>query len=410
MERVEVDAASGLLPTDHSPKKVRELFIQGTAPTDYDNIHRPFRICQVSGKLATAFCPAETVVEQVYDIYPSEASDWVRESQIPQPPTAYCDLHGPSATTADVAITSPALYGHIAGIITILGNARPGDFRLYKLQYGQGINPSQWVPIGGEHYNRVDNNVLEYWDVSQMPDGLYSLELGVVEGNGNYRTARIQVIVENKPPKVEIIHPLEGAAYTLESDEWVNVQVDAIDNYAMDRVEFYLDGQQIGYSTVAPFTKKWTIALTDTIPYLSSDPLVISSTTTITTEEFYIEAQTLFDGKVITITRAITDMHVITATAALTTGYGVISDTWGYTETHLIHVIGFDAAGNKTESEKVRIYTMHKPKEEKKETPTPAPVGMLSLPAAAGFSAASSRRKLRFPRARTRVGKPDTVT
>ncbi len=409
MERVTVDAASGLLPTEYSPKTVRELFIQGATPTDYDNIHRPFRICQISGKLATAFCPAESIVQQVYDIYPSEASDWVRESQIPQPPAAYCDLHGPSATTVDVAITSPALYGHIAGIIPILGNARPGDFRLYKLQYGQGINPSQWVPIGGDHYDRVDNNILEYWDVSQMPDGLYTLELGVVEGSGNYRPARIQVIVDNKPPKVEIIHPPEGAIYTLESDEWVNIQVDAIDNYAMDRVEFYLDGQQIGYSTVAPFTKKWTIVLEDAVPRLSSDPLVISSTLLTSTDEFQIEAQTWFDGRVITITRAITDMHVITATAMFTTGYGMFSNASGYTETHLIHVIGFDAAGNKTESEKVRIYTMHKPKEEKKETPTPAPAGILSLPAAAGFSVASSRRKLRLPRVRKRTGKPGKV-
>ena len=410
LERVEVDATSGLLPTGYSPKKVRELFMQGTAPTDYDNVHRPFRVCQVSGKLATAFCPPETVAEQVYDIYPPDAGDWVRESQIPQPPAAYCDLHGPSATTVDLAITSPALYAHIAGIIPILGNARPGDFRLYKLQYGKGVNPSQWIPIGGDHYDRVDNNVLEYWDVSQMPDGLYTLELGMVEGSGNYRSARIQVVVDNKPPAVEIVHPLEGAVYTLESDEWVNIQVDAIDNYAMDRVEFFLDGQQIGYSTVAPFTKKWTIALTGTVPSLILDPLVISSTAVITTEELYIESQTLFDGKVITVTRAITDMHVITATAALTTGFGVISDTWGYTETHLIHVIGFDAAGNKTESEKVRIFTIHKPKEEKKETPTPAPVGMLGPPAAADVPATSSRRLLRFPRTEKWAARPDTVT
>jgi penicillin-binding protein 1C len=410
MERVEVDATSGLLPTAYSPKKVRELFLQGMAPTDYDNVHRPFRICQVSGKLATSFCPPETVTEQVYDIYPPEASDWVRESQIPQPPAAYCDLHGPSATTADVAITSPALYAHIAGVIPILGNARPGDFRLYKMQYGQGISPSQWIPIGGDHYNRVDNNVLEHWDVSQMPDGPYTLELDAVEGSGNHRTARIQVIVDNKPPKVEIIHPPEGALYTLESDEWVNIQVDALDNYAMDRVEFYLDGQQIGYSTVAPFTKKWTMAMSNTVPSLISDPLLISSTAVITTADLYIEAQTLFDGRIITVTRSITDMHVITATATFTTGYGVISDSGGYTETHLIHVIGFDAAGNKTESDKVRIYTIHKPEEEKKETPTPAPVTMLISPAGPDVIVTSPRRYLRFPRDQKQAAGPDMVT
>ena len=340
----------------------------------------PVRICQVSGKRATAFCPPETTVEQVFEVYPAEASDWVRESQIPQPPTEYCDLHGPSATTADIAITRPALYSQVTGVVPIWGNARPGDFRLYQVRYGSGMSPSAWVPIGGDHYDRVDNNILEYWDVSQLKDGLYTLELVVVEGSGNYRSSRVQAIVDNTAPKVEIIHPLENAVYTLESDEWVNIQVDAVDNYSMDRVEFFLDGQQIGYSTVAPFTKKWTIALTNTLPALSVDPLVISSTAVITTGDLYIEAQTWFDGRVITITRSITDMHVITRTAVLTSGFGVISDTAGYTETHLVHVIGYDSAGNKTESEKVRIYTIHKPKEEKKETPTPQPVGELWLP------------------------------
>ena len=371
LERVEVDATSGLLPTAYSLRKVRELFIQGTAPTEYDNVHRPFRICQVSGKLATVFCPPEAVVEQVFEIYPPEANDWVRENQIPQPPAAYCDLHGPSATTLDVAITSPPLYAHVTGVVPILGNARPGDFRLYRVQCGKGLNPSEWTPIGGDHYNRVDNNILEYWDVSQLKEGLYSLQVGVVEGNGNYRTAVIQVMVDNTPPTVEIIHPLDGAVYIQESDEWVNIQVDAIDNYGMDRVEFYLDGQPIGYSTIAPFTKKWTIALSNTMPILSLDPAVISSTTVLTTNELYVEAQTFFDGTAVTVTHSITDSHVITATATFTTGRGIISDTWGYTETHVLHVIGFDTAGNKAESDRVRIYTMHKPKEEKKATPTP---------------------------------------
>jgi hypothetical protein len=73
-------------------------------------------------------------------------------------------------------------------------------------------------------------------------------------------------------------------------------------------------------------------------------------------------------------------------------------------------VIGFDAAGNKTESDKVRIYTIHKPKEEKKETPTPAPVGMLGSPAAPVVLATSLQRLLRFPRNKKRAARPYTVT
>ena len=49
-------------------------------------------------------------------------------------------------------------------------------------------------------------------------------------------------------------------------------------------------------------------------------------------------------------------------------GRGIISDTLGYTETHLINVIAYDAAGNKTETEKVRIYVQHQKKKEAKKT------------------------------------------
>ncbi len=369
---LDVDTVSGLLPTEYTPRVRREVFVKGMEPTKYDNVHRPFRICRTSGKLATDFCPPGEVEVQVFEMYPPEASDWVRESQIPQPPAEYCPLHGPSPTTMEVAINSPAVYAHISGFVPILGNARPGDFRSFHVQYGIGLNPTEWLPIGGERYDRVENNILQYWDVSQMPDGLYSLRLVVIEGSGNHRIAVIPIIVDNTPPSVEIIHPLDGAIYTLESDEWVNIQVEAIDSYAMERVEYFLDGQPIGLSTVAPFTHKWTITLSDTMPLWNHDPAVISHTQTITVDDLYlVDSQTLLDGTVITYTRSLTDSQVITRTTMYTTGRGIIADTWGYTETHLIHVIGFDAAGNQAESEKVRIHTIHKPEEEEEETPTP---------------------------------------
>jgi hypothetical protein len=105
---------------------------------------------------------------------------------------------------------------------------------------------------------------------------------------------------------------------------------------------------------------------------LSSDPAVISSTEVITVDDLYlVEWQTFVDGTVITLTRSITDNHVITRTAMYTTGRGILADTGGYTETHVLHVVGFDAAGNQAESEGVRIYTIHRPEEEEEETATP---------------------------------------
>jgi penicillin-binding protein 1C len=309
--RVRVDSASGLLPTQYSPRTVEEVFVAGTEPQERDNIHRPFRVCLVSGGLATSYCPPETTEVKVFDVYPVEANDYVRENGIPQAPASYCDAHGPSATTLEVAISVPALNGYVAGVVPIIGNARPGDFRHYQLRFGRGINPGEWMPIGGEHYDRVHNDILEYWDVSQVPDGLYTLQLVVTEGSGNVRAATVPVVVDNKAPRLQIIHPPDDAVYIRETDEWVNIQVDALDNYAMDRVEFFLDGEPIGYSTVAPFTLKWTM-----------------------------------------------------------------SPSEGITETHSLHVVGYDKAGNHTESEPVRIYTIHKPKQTE---PMPTPVAYVPV-------------------------------
>jgi len=56
-----------------------------------------------------------------------------------------------------------------------------------------------------------------------------------------------------------------------------------------------------------------------------------------------------------------------TVTQTWESGKMVIQSTAGYTESHLVHVVAFDAAGNKTESEKVRFYVIHKPKPEEEQ-------------------------------------------
>jgi len=288
LEHVVVDATSGLLPTEYSPSTIEEIFLPDTAPTTYDNVHQAFRIDPESGKLATVYCPS--VEERVYEVYPSEAADWVRENEIPQPPTDYCDLHGPGVATGDVAITEPRSYAYVHGQVPIEGNARGSRFRLYRLEYGEGLNPSSWVRIGGDHHNQVDHGLLEVWDISGL-NGLYTLQLTVVRNDDSYEQASIQVTVDNTPPEVEITYPPDDALYVMEDDEWVSIQAEAQDNFSIERVEFYLDDNLLSYDTVSPYNQKWTITAT---------------------------------------------------------------------ETHTIHVVAVDAAGNRTESEKVKIKVISK--------------------------------------------------
>lgn len=261
LETAVVDSVSGKLPTEYSAQRVQEIFIEGTVPTEEDDVHRLFRICKESGKLATAHCPSDQVEEGVFEIYPPEADDWVREQEIPQPPETHCDIHGPSLVNSEVAITEPKLFEPVGRTVPIVGNTRLEGFERYWLQYGEGMDPQSWVRIGEEHGHSVDNGVLEHWDTEGL-DGLYTLELCVAAG-GNVRKASVSVLVDNTPPTVNILSPVSGQVFVFGRDEWINIQVEAYDNASMDRVAFYLDDNILGHSTVTPYTMRWMLAPSD---------------------------------------------------------------------------------------------------------------------------------------------------
>lgn len=389
LTQLEVDAISGLLPTEYSPARITEIFIRGTEPTSYDSVHRPFRICKTSGKLASIYCPPDQTEEAVLDIFPPGTEDWVRESEIPQPPGEYCDIHGPNLAASDVAITSPQAYSHVRGEVLIFGNAKPSRFQLFRLQYGEGMDPSSWTQIGGDRYDRVDNNVLGHWAASTL-DGLYSVKLTVIDKDNQYRETAVPVSVDNISPTVKILHPEDHAVYVMERDEWVNFQVEAEDNTSMDKVEFYLDGEMFAFSTVAPYTKRWTIAMSDTVPVgiTLPDPNVLIPELVVegdrVTASKLITAENMIDfTQIITVGNQVTATHILSQdgylriTRSFPGGRSIISDTLGYTETHSIHVLAFDAAGNEMKSEVFTIHIVHE--EEEEEQPASPETAMLGI-------------------------------
>jgi len=277
--RVEVCAVSGLLPTEHCPR-TNALFIEGTEPTEYCNVHAVERVNRNTGKLATVCTPPELVEDRVYEIYPPEAADWVREQGIPQPPTQRDEIYGCSPEGGEVVILDPALGGHVKEVVPVRGNARSGEFNFYRLEFGEGLNPSAWSQIGGDHYNQVDNNVLEFWDVRGLQDGLYTLQLSVIEHSGNVKRSSIYVTVDNQPPDAWVSYPWPGRVYELESDEWANLTADVSDNVQIDKVEFYLDDELLDFSVVEPYAVKWVLEMRDKVPDPNMKP--ITGTRTIT--------------------------------------------------------------------------------------------------------------------------------
>ncbi len=265
-----VCALSGDLPTEHCPT-VTELFIPGTEPTETCDIHKAFHVNRETGRLCTVHTPPELCEEKVYEVYPPEAESWIKslpEDKRPEtPPNQYDTIYGPSRSNAEVSIVSPESYAYVSGMVPIQGNARGGDFNFYRLVFGKGLNPTEWIQIGPDHGEQINHGLLENWDTSEL-DGLYSLRLQVVDHSANLRETTIQVTVDNAPPNVDLNYPEEGAEYQLGYHEWVNVNAE-VEDYSIDRVEFYeyaggrsaepADLQPFAVRQVAPFNVNWTL-------------------------------------------------------------------------------------------------------------------------------------------------------
>jgi len=261
---VTVCAVSGLRPNGHCPTRT-ELMIPGTEPTEMDNIHQVFMVNRETGKLATIYTPPELMEERTYMVLPPEAQDWI--NSLPEdrrgniPPAEYDTIYGPNQAHADVALTSPTAYSYIGGVFPITGNAR-GDFAFYRLVYGRGLNPTEWMQIGPDHGHQVDNNVLEFFDTTGIPDGLYTLQLQVVGHDQGVRQATLQFTIDNTPPKVDLTFPINGSTFTYGVVSWVNVNAEVNDNYAVSRVEFFSGNAETPFASrdIAPFNVNWTLS------------------------------------------------------------------------------------------------------------------------------------------------------
>ncbi|MGC9467286.1 MAG: transglycosylase domain-containing protein [Anaerolineae bacterium] len=261
---VTVCSVSGLKPNDHCPTRT-ELMIPGTEPTETDTLHQLYKVNRETNKLATIYTPPDKIEDRVYVMLPPEAQDWIaslpeEQRSLYQPPTEYDTVYGPNQSQAEVAIVSPTTYSHVGGVVPIIGNAR-GDIAFYRLVFGEGVNPTGWTPIGPDHHNQVDNNLLENFDTTGLPDGVHTLQLQVIGQDQQVRQASIQLIVDNTPPKVDLTYPLAGSEFEYGFDEWVNINAEVNDVYAIDRVEFYQNESEEPFAvrTIAPFNVNWTL-------------------------------------------------------------------------------------------------------------------------------------------------------
>ena len=246
---------SGLLPTADCPNIVSEVFLNGSEPSQYDNLYRTFQVNRETGYLATVFTPPELIEEQKYMLVPADARKWAAAAGIELPPESYDAIQLPPRLP-NANITSPAIFDDLSGVIQINGTAAGEDFDYYRIQVGQGLNPREWLQIGGDVREPVTDGLLAEWDASEL-NGLYALQLLVVRTDKRVEIATTQISIDNEPPTARILYPQDGETLDYLHNRQIDFQIQANDNLGVESVEFYINFRQVGVATEAPYTLTW---------------------------------------------------------------------------------------------------------------------------------------------------------
>ncbi len=185
---------SGMLPTQECPSLVSEVFLNGSEPIQADNLYREFGINRETGLLATVFTPPELIETRIYMLVPESARDWALSAGLDIPPASYDAIQAPPVNPF-ANITEPKLFAEVGGVVKIVGTASGENFQYYRVQVGKGLNPQEWIQVGGDVIAPVENAVLAEWDTSGL-SGLYAVQLLVVRTDQIVDTAVIQVTIK----------------------------------------------------------------------------------------------------------------------------------------------------------------------------------------------------------------------
>jgi len=130
----------------------------------------------------------------VYMLVPESAREWAQSAGLDIPPTTYDAIQAPPIKpTAN--ITSPQMFADVDGVVKIMGTASGDGFEYYRVQVGRGLNPQEWIQLGGDVTEPVENDLLAEWDTSDL-SGLYAVQLQVIRGGQLVDTAIIQITIK----------------------------------------------------------------------------------------------------------------------------------------------------------------------------------------------------------------------
>jgi membrane carboxypeptidase/penicillin-binding protein len=249
---------SGMLPTPSCPNLVDEVFADGNEPVQTDTLYRSVPLNRQTGRLATVFTPPDLVEPRVFLIPPPEAQAWAQAANLEMPPEVYDTIpldipHWPGAI-----ITSPTMFTILRDQVKIRGTADGENFASFRVQAGQGLDPQRWLQIGPDVHTPMKDGLLTIWDTSGL-NGLYAIQLLVVQQDQSLLRTTLLVTLDNTPPQVQITYPANAAEISASRDRII-FQVDARDETGLQSVTFYVDGALLSAFTQAPYAAGWQVS------------------------------------------------------------------------------------------------------------------------------------------------------
>jgi len=251
---------SGQLPTENCPRIVREIFIRGNEPVGADNLFQSFEINRETGLLASVFTPSGQIEERVYLSVPPEARSWADQAGIDTAPTLF-DLDIPEERDDGLSFTTPETYSFVNGRVRIIGSIPEDDFVSARLQYGNGLNPGSWIQIGPEISTPSFFTRLGTWDTTNLEDGIYALQLVLIQERQQIEKTSLIVSVDNTPPSMAFTTDLAGGEIPFQQGGEILFEVEFENNSEIDQVEFYLNGELLSSRKVAPYILPWSMIL-----------------------------------------------------------------------------------------------------------------------------------------------------
>jgi len=139
-------------------------------------------------------------------------------------------------TPPKVDLSAPA-DGSFVGVeklpVNVIGTVNEKNFKSYTLESAAGATPTAWDALATGNSLPLPS-ILKAWDVSALPDGLYSLRLTAQDQAGLTGEKRLLITVDNTAPVISIASPIEGSYVRLPQDVMGSIDEINLVNYRIE--------------------------------------------------------------------------------------------------------------------------------------------------------------------------------